>query len=207
MQEKSLRERKKAETWEAIHREAAEAVLERGLDSVTVDEIAQAVGISSRTFFNYFPTKDHAVLGLRDPVVPEDTLADLTPGSGLLRQVVTLLDQVVVSARPATTPSLRHRLLNQHPELMGLHKQTLHRTEDLVRAALLQRLAEQPPSDLTEDDAVSMTERVRMLVLVAGSILRFAWTGSGHVPGQDPTPQDYDHAVAVYHFLNRTDLS
>lgn len=35
---------------------------ERGFDEVTVDDIAQAAGISQRTFFRYFSTKDEVVL-------------------------------------------------------------------------------------------------------------------------------------------------
>lgn len=207
MQEMSLRERKKAETWEAIHQEAARAVLDRGLEAVKVEEIAQAVGISPRTFFNYFPSKDHAVLGLKDPVVPQGAADRLTPGPDLLLKAVELLDHVVRSARPTTEHSLRHRLLAEHPQLMGLHKQSLHRTEDLVRTALLERLAETGSTQLQDNDDVPITERVRMLVLVAGSILRFAWTGPDHVPGQDPTAQDLQRAVDTYHFLNRTDSS
>lgn len=203
----SLRERKKAETWEAIHQCAAQAVLDRGLDSVTVEEIAHTVGISPRTFFNYFPTKDHAVLGLKDPVVPDAAVDQLRPGPLLLPQVIDLLDQAVRSARPATQHSKRHRLLAEHPQLMGLHKQSLHRTEDLVRTALLQRLAESDSTQLQHNDVVPVAERIRMLVLIAGSILRFAWTGPDHVPGQDPTAEDLKRAVDNYHFLNRTDLS
>lgn len=206
VQEMSLRQRKKAETWEAIHRRAAEAVLERGLDAVTVEEIAQAVGISPRTFFNYFPTKDHAVLGLRDPVIPQDALDSLQPGTQLLRQVVSVLDATVRSTRPGIARPMRHRLVAEEPRLMGLHKQSLHRTEDLVRTAVIEKLTGDPAQE-PSDDGVPTTERVRMLVLVAGSVLRFAWTASGQVPGQEPTPEDLDRAVEIYQILNRTDLS
>src|SRR5690606_32876329 len=50
----SLRERRKADTWLAIHEAAATLALERGLENATVEAVAEAAGISPRTFFNYF---------------------------------------------------------------------------------------------------------------------------------------------------------
>lgn len=44
--------------------------LERGLTGFTVDEACHEVGVSRRTFFNYFPSKEEAVLG----VVEEEEL-------------------------------------------------------------------------------------------------------------------------------------
>lgn len=73
--EPSLREQRREQTWRAIHEAALNRVCERGMRGTTVEEIAQEAGVSPRTFFNYFPSKEDAVLGLRDPVVSEEILA------------------------------------------------------------------------------------------------------------------------------------
>ena len=57
-----LREQKKTETREAISLAAIRLTAERGLDSVTVDDIAAAARVARRTFRNYFPNKESAVL-------------------------------------------------------------------------------------------------------------------------------------------------
>lgn len=53
-----LREKKKQQTRQAIYAEALAQFEEHGFETVTVDQIAENVGISPRTFFRYFPTKE-----------------------------------------------------------------------------------------------------------------------------------------------------
>lgn len=53
-----LREKKKQRTRRAIYEEALSQFEEHGFEKATVDEIAENVGISQRTFFRYFPTKE-----------------------------------------------------------------------------------------------------------------------------------------------------
>ncbi|GAA3095620.1 TetR/AcrR family transcriptional regulator [Streptosporangium carneum] len=57
-----LRERKKAETRQAVHEAALRLCVEHGLDHVTVEAIADAANISRRTFSNYFDSKEDAIL-------------------------------------------------------------------------------------------------------------------------------------------------
>ena len=54
------RERKKARTRETLAEVSLELFLERGFEATTADDIAAASGISRRTFFRYFPTKEAA---------------------------------------------------------------------------------------------------------------------------------------------------
>jgi len=58
-----LREQKKHQTRLDLCRAARRLVLERGLDATTVEDVARVVGVSPRTFFNYYETKLDAVVG------------------------------------------------------------------------------------------------------------------------------------------------
>jgi AcrR family transcriptional regulator len=56
-----LRERKKQQTRQAIHEAAMKLFAERGFEATTIADIADAAGISPRTFFAYFSAKEEAV--------------------------------------------------------------------------------------------------------------------------------------------------
>jgi AcrR family transcriptional regulator len=57
-----LRERKKAETRSALSWAAIRLTAERGFDNVRVEDIADAAGVSPRTFNNYFSSKAEAIV-------------------------------------------------------------------------------------------------------------------------------------------------
>lgn len=56
-----LRERKKAETRAVLSWAAISLTVERGFDAVKVEDIAEAAGVSPRTFHNYFAGKAEAI--------------------------------------------------------------------------------------------------------------------------------------------------
>jgi AcrR family transcriptional regulator len=57
-----LRERKKIATREAISAAALRLALEQGADNVRVEEIAEAAGVSPRTYNNYFSSREQAIV-------------------------------------------------------------------------------------------------------------------------------------------------
>lgn len=57
-----IRDERKAATASEIQRIALDLVEEVGLDATTVSQIARRVGISDRTFFRYFESREAAIL-------------------------------------------------------------------------------------------------------------------------------------------------
>ena len=62
-QPQGLREKRKRESRDAMHRAALELVCTHGLSNVTVEQIAERAGVSARTLFNYWGSKEAVVLG------------------------------------------------------------------------------------------------------------------------------------------------
>ena len=63
MQESGLRQRKKAQTRGQIVEAAIAAFLQCGYEKTTLEQIAEAAGVTKRTLLRYFPSKMHLVLG------------------------------------------------------------------------------------------------------------------------------------------------
>src|SRR6516225_4709271 len=82
--EVGLRERKRRQTHAALSLAAIRLCVQRGWDAVTVDDIAAAANVSSRTFRNYFSTKAEAV------------------AAGHLERMLRIADELC--ARPASEP-------------------------------------------------------------------------------------------------------
>jgi AcrR family transcriptional regulator len=57
-----LRERKKRATREALREAALRLAVERGPDQVRVEDIAEAAGVSPRTYNNYFASREQAIV-------------------------------------------------------------------------------------------------------------------------------------------------
>jgi len=70
-----LRERKKRLMRQQLSDTATRMFLDRGFDDVTVSQVAEACGVSEKTVFNYFPTKESLILDRL-----ETTVASLSTG-------------------------------------------------------------------------------------------------------------------------------
>lgn len=96
----SLRERKKQNTRRMLVDAAVELCLKQGFESTTVEQIAAAAEISTRTFSRYFPTKDAVFIAVLDDLVGEVVTelnaspSDLTPMEALRAAHMAVLTRV-----------------------------------------------------------------------------------------------------------------
>ncbi|GAB2765241.1 TetR family transcriptional regulator [Terrabacter sp. 28] len=146
-----LRERKKRETRRAINLAALDLVEEKGFASVTTDEIATRAGVSARTFFNYFPSKEAAVIG----TTPEEleayaaSLEQATPGESPVDSLRRIIAEMLA---PGTIDkqlrAKRRRILLGEPSLAPALVGNNIRIENALTAALERRLGVAPGASL-----------------------------------------------------------
>lgn len=177
-------------------------MLERGIEHTTVEAVAQRAGVSARTFFNYFRTKEDAVLGLRAPVLDPRLLEGVTLGSDLLGQISQLLLAVARSADAGADPVRRRALLRAHPHLGQRRKEYMLEAEELVRQAVADLLVADPQWSAQAQECGAQ-ELARMLVMVAGVPLRFALTSPSYETASGLTPESLASALALFHHVQR----
>lgn len=167
-----LRERRRSATRREIHRAAVGLVLERGLAGVTVDEIAEAAGVSPRTFFNYFPTKRDALV-TGPPAVPEPLLARFVSDQGPMLDGLRELLVTYVGQVSQERSHLRrvYEVIAANPELAPLMQQRFREFEAVIAEAVAHRLGQDPP-----------TFEASVIAAVTTAVLRAAvwdWRDSG----------------------------
>lgn len=141
-----LRERKKLETRTALARAAVELAAERG-NAVTVEDIAAAAGVSARTFFNYFPTKEHAITGSDPEAALRIRVAVLAARPGVPTLEVlrrALRDEAAAVEDQRELTLLRMKAVRGDPQLQGHLVGTAARDERSVVEAVAQRLGVEP---------------------------------------------------------------
>lgn len=142
LEEPGLRER----TRRAVQREIGEAALalfvERGYEATTIDAIAAAVGMSQRSVFRYFATKEEIVVGKLDLAVDQmlETLRTRPAGEPIwasLRHVFDMLDEP--EHQKIAEPI--HRVVLETPALLAAYLQKLQQIQDAVVDGLHERAA------------------------------------------------------------------
>lgn len=145
------RDRKKAETRQAIAAAALRLTLEHGPDGVTVEQISEAADVAPRTFFNYFSSKEEAILGA-DPERRAGLQADLAarPESEAPIDALraTLVAHAIAYADEAEQWAQHAQLSREHPSLFRTHVASFAEFERGLVQIIADRMGVDPERDL-----------------------------------------------------------
>ena len=142
-----LRERKKQQTREAIHRAAMRLFAERGFEATTIADIAAAADIAPRTFFSYYASKEEAVFPKFEVMFADFDRAMRERPSGTTA-LDALREWIAVAAQhfgDAEGARLEARLRRESPAVAACDLQHMRRFERRLAEAVAEDLAE--PAD------------------------------------------------------------
>jgi len=174
------REQKKRETRQAIRDAALDLALQQGLEKLTVEAIAQAAGVSPRTFFNYFASKEDAlVTQATDGAAQVRRLLLERPSHEAPMQAFrhAILSSEYFGVDPVDRERLlaRQRLTQDNPSLMAHHLGKIAMVEQEFASALAERMG----VDMAEDFSPEL------LAAIAMSAIRIAvrrWVANNSQP-------------------------
>lgn len=156
-----LRARKKRESREAMHLAALELVAEHGLDQVTMEQIAERAGVSPRTLFNYWGTKEAVVVGI-DPNRSSqlaDALRARPMDEPARESVLALIATHIKAVAPSlAVRELKRQVLAREPQLAQI---VSNRSNDVRRAltdVLTERLSSSAGPESARDVAIVHVE-------------------------------------------------
>lgn len=148
---------------------------EHGAGNVTVEAISEAAGVSPRTFFNYFDTRDDAFVMIDSEVVGRirrgllDASAELSPLEAL--RDVLAAELAEVEARHELW-ALRAKVLHKSPHLL-VRSLGAHMADERVLAeAVAERLGTQPPLGPGSGDKPVPELYPRLVAGVSGAAVR-----------------------------------
>jgi AcrR family transcriptional regulator len=194
--DEGLRARKQRATREAIHRIAVQRALAAGPNNVTAAEISTEAGVSARTFFNYFPSKEDAMLGFHEDLPSDDELAEFaaSEATDLLDELAQLIRNVF-SASPTDRSIMRDRreLVHRHPELLQKQMARVLAVEQRIAPVVAERMrADKKYRDLADPAAAA-----QMLVMLAISSIRIAIRNVASSPQSSSTDAADERAIEV----------
>jgi AcrR family transcriptional regulator len=202
----TARELKKRTVRSDLTRVARRMTAEHGLHGFTVEDLCEEVGVSRRTFFNYFGGKEEAVFGLDmsllDGALAEKFIADGDPVSpevtpNLLPDLVSLA--AAHGRRMHASPEETAHLvaaIRREPKLFERFS-SLGEQRHRLLVELVERREGLVPGDLRADAAVRLLD-----ALVHGSGARYISPGNT-VPFEDLLAQSLDAALCILPFSPR----
>ncbi|MFJ2769801.1 TetR/AcrR family transcriptional regulator [Streptomyces sp. NPDC087300] len=166
-----MRELKKQRTRDALLRAALELFTTKGYEETTVDEIAEAVDVSQRTFFRHFTNKEEAAFAVQHMVegrfiqALRERPAEEAPFVALRGAVLgawEAMGQSVEEVVPVELHMRTYQMIESTPSLLAIHlRRSIEMEEEIARL-----IAEREGLDVESDP------RPRVAVAAFSGVMR-----------------------------------
>jgi AcrR family transcriptional regulator len=137
-----LRERKRNELYDRIVRVGYKLFLKLGYETTTIDMIAEEAGISRRTFFHYFPSKEDVLFTIKGEFEwMKEAAARCADDVAPLTAVEHILEEI---AKKFSTREFKavDKIVRPTPHLMARRHVRYERWENALAAAMVHRWPE-----------------------------------------------------------------
>ncbi|WP_327684429.1 TetR/AcrR family transcriptional regulator [Streptomyces sp. NBC_00467] len=190
-----LRARKKQLTRDALVRAALELFTTKGYEQTTVDEIADTVDVSQRTFFRYFTSKEEVAFAVQEVVeahfieAVRERPAQEGPFEAMRNAVLdgwNRIGEAIAEIVPVELHMRSYLMIESTPALLAVH---LRRSADLEET-IAQLIAEREGLDVDADP------RPRVAVAALSGVMRV--TGRLWGQGEDWSPEAIRSLTATY---------
>lgn len=156
----SLRDRRRLETARDIQQATLKLATARGLDSVTTEAIAAAAGVSTRTFFNYYPNKEAAAIGIPPGFRDEDKLELRKGRAALSADIKLFLDRHMAAlTKDEATLRMVRKIVRSNAKASSVLDRFLLAERDELAECLRARVDDTHTATALAANAVACTSR------------------------------------------------
>jgi AcrR family transcriptional regulator len=143
-----IRERTRRLAQAELSTVAQDLFVEQGYEDTTVEQIAAAAGMSKRTFFRYFPSKDDLVIGKYDLFADRmaealDARPTEEPVWESLRRVFDITLDYVQDDQQRARNEAMDEIVRSTPQLYARYLEKMQRVQELLIGRITTRLTDQ----------------------------------------------------------------
>ncbi|MET9530719.1 TetR/AcrR family transcriptional regulator [Streptomyces sp. NPDC006649] len=138
----SQRENRKRATAARLRDSATKLAGRRGTDRVTIDDICADAGVSRRTFFNHFATKDEVFLAwdASDDAYLTGLIVDRPRSESAVRAALCAMTITAFPPEPGSRATVVREVMANHPDVAAQATQLTRKVVRAVEAGIAERL-------------------------------------------------------------------
>lgn len=185
-----------------IQMAAVDLVIQNGIGGTTVEQICQQAGVSERTFFNHFKTKELAVIGDDLPQINEARAREFlaAPPGDIFTESLQLISMLSPESMQPALMFKRLEMITKYPELFALNLSKLMSVRAEHMELIYLRLRRNAPESMSDEE---VRDTAAIISEMAASYLRASLERSlseHKTPGFQPVADVGAHLAKIVEF-------